>query len=115
MKSLLLCSVVLAASVFAHAGLLAHNRANTRADLMEAANRILEEQIVDMSMALVDYKSAKTYEDGVDDGIRLGENAMYTKGYHRGIQHAIDHRNVSEYTLVEGEHASKSVDEQQGH
>lgn len=100
MKTLLCSLVIVALTLAAHYAVLEINRANMRADLMAAANKVLEEQIFDMESTLADFRSQKTYEDGVMDGVELGENAMYTKGYHLGIQHGIDHERAGEYSLV---------------
>lgn len=100
MKALLISLCVAMATLFAHYAILEINRANARADLMAVANTVLEEQVADLESSLSDYRSAKTYEDGVMDGVELGESALYTKGYHMGIQHGIDHERAGEYSLV---------------
>lgn len=71
-----------------------------RADLLEIANKVLEEQVADLEGRLNDYRAAKTYDDGLLIGIQMGESSLYTEGYHKGLQHGVDHANVSKFTYT---------------
>ena len=86
--------VVVGATLGCHYLLLTYQCAQKEIMLKDLAAQIMVDQIDDLQNELLLYKNTKTYEDGIMMGVQMGERALYTEGYHRGLQHGADHRNV---------------------
>jgi hypothetical protein len=94
-------TIAIVLTLVGHYLLLNYQCAQKNVMLQQIANQILVDQVNDLHNELLLYKNTKTYEDGLLIGIQMGESALYTEGYHKGLQHGADHRNVgSEYTYV---------------
>jgi hypothetical protein len=56
--------------------------AHKHLEIVESGADILRDQLADYSNQLMSLQSAKTYEDGIEDGIKNAQNIKYMQGYH---------------------------------
>lgn len=56
--------------------------AHKHLEIVESGADILRDQMADYSEQLSSLRSAKTYEEGVDDGMKNAQNISYMRGYH---------------------------------
>jgi hypothetical protein len=59
--------------------------AKFRAEVLEQRNNILLDQMNDLSEQLASARAAKTYEQGIADGIQNSKDQSYMMGYHAAI------------------------------
>jgi hypothetical protein len=77
----------IALSLLLHGAVFQYVSANNQLELVELQNKILVDQIQDLSDQLAAIRAARTYEDGVRDGIENSRDQSYMSGYHMAIQH----------------------------
>ena len=56
--------------------------AHKHLEIVQSGADILRDQLSDYSNQLMSLQSERTYEDGVEDGIKNAQNIKYMQGYH---------------------------------
>jgi hypothetical protein len=56
--------------------------AHKHLEIVESGADILRDQLADYSSQLLTLRSDRTYEDGVEDGMKNAQNIKYMQGYH---------------------------------
>ena len=88
----------IALSLLLHGAVFQYVSANNQLELVELQNKILVDQIQDLSDQLADLRSARTYEDGVRDGVENSKSIEWTNGYHLGISQ--NNHKDNQYTTI---------------